>query len=83
MIFFFPMGVLLSLRFILQGMHYRHIPLISNSTEHVVKVFLSFLFVPLWGYAGASVAGLFSWMLCTLLSLLCYIRIMKEEQIHS
>lgn len=56
MIFFFPLGVLLTLRMTLQGINYKTIPLISSSMELVIKILASFVFVPLWGYAGASVA---------------------------
>ena len=50
MIFFFPLGVLLTLRMTLQGINYKTIPLISSSMELVIKILASFVFVPLWGY---------------------------------
>ena len=50
----------------LQGINYKTIPLISSSMELVIKILASFVFVPLWGYAGASVAEPFSWLLCML-----------------
>ena len=83
MIFFFPLGVLLTLRMTLQGINYKTIPLISSSMELVIKILASFVFVPLWGYAGASVAEPFSWLLCMLFLLFSYIRIMKKEKIYS
>ena len=58
-------------------------PLISSSMELVIKILASFVFVPLWGYAGASVAEPFSWLLCMLFLLFSYIRIMKKEKIYS
>ena len=83
MIFFFPLGVLLTLRMTLQGINYKTIPLISSSMELVIKILASFVLVPLWGYAGASVAEPFSWLLCMLFLLFSYIRIMKKEKIYS
>ena len=79
MIFFFPLGVLLTLRMTLQGINYKTIPLISSSMELVIKILASFVFVPLWGY----VAEPFSWLLCMLFLLFSYIRIMKKEKIYS
>ncbi len=45
--------------------------------ELVIKSLLLRLRPP-WGYAGASVAEPFSWLLCMLFLLFSYIRIMKE-----
>ena len=64
----------------LQGINYKTIPLISSSMELVIKILASFVFVPLWGYAGASVAEPFSWLLCMLFLLFSYIRIMKKRR---
>lgn len=83
MIFFFPLGVLLTLRMTLQGINYKTIPLVSSSLELIIKVLAAFVFVPLWGYVGASIAEPFSWLVCMLFLLVSYIRIMKKEKIYS
>ena len=83
MIFFFPLGILLIIRMTLQGINHKTIPLISSTMELIIKVLASFVFVPLWGYVGASIAELFSWLVCMLFLLFSYIRILKKERIYS
>ena len=81
MIFFFPLGVLLILRTTLQGIGHKILPLISSSLELIFKVIASFIFVPLWGYFGASIAEPFTWLICMVFLLFSYIRIMKQDGI--
>ena len=83
MIFFFPLGILLIIRMTLQGINHNTIPLISSTMELIIKVLASFVFVPLWGYVGASIAEPFSWLVCMLFLLFSYIRILKKERIYS
>ena len=83
MIFFFPLGILLIIRMTLQGINHKTIPLISSTMELIIKVLASFVFVPLWGYVGASIAEPFSWLVCMLFLLFSYIRILKKERIYS
>ena len=83
MIFFFPLGILLIIRMTLQGINHKTIPLISSTMELIIKVLASFVFVPLWGYVGASIAEPFSWLVCMLFLLFSYIRILKKEKIYS
>ena len=83
MIFFFPLGILLIIRMTLQGINHKTIPLISSTMELIIKVLASFVFVPLWGYVGASIAEPFSGLVCMLFLLFSYIRILKKERIYS
>ena len=83
MIFFFPLGILLIIRMTLQGINHKTIPLISSTMELIIKVLACFVFVPLWGYVGASIAEPFSWLVCMLFLLFSYIRILKKERIYS
>ena len=83
MIFFFPLGILLIIRMTIQGINHKTIPLISSTMELIIKVLASFVFVPLWGYVGASIAEPFSWLVCMLFLLFSYIRILKKEKIYS
>ena len=83
MIFFFPLGILLIIRMTLQGINHKTIPLISSTMELIIKVLASFVFVPLWGYVGASIAEPFPWLVCMLFLLFSYIRILKKERIYS
>lgn len=83
MIFFFPLGILLIIRMTLQGINHKTIPLISSTMELIIKILASFVFVPLWGYVGASIAEPFSWLVCMLFLLFSYIRILKKEKIYS
>lgn len=81
MVFFFPLGVLLILRTTLQGIGHKILPLISSSLELIFKVIASFVFVPLWGYVGASIAEPFTWLICMLFLSVSFIRIMKKERL--
>jgi putative MATE family efflux protein len=79
MIFFFPLGMLLILRTTLQGIGHKVLPLISSSLELIFKVIASFVFVPLWGYFGASIAEPLTWLICMIFMLISFLRIMKKE----
>ena len=81
MIFFFPLGILLILRTTLQGINHKVIPLVSSSLELLFKVICSFIFVPMWGYLGASIAEPVSWLICMVFLLVSYVRVMKKEKI--
>lgn len=83
MIFFFPLGVLLILRTTLQGIGHKVLPLISSSLELIFKVIASFVFVPMWGYFGASIAEPLTWLICMVFLLFSYISIMKREKLLS
>lgn len=81
MIFFFPLGVLLILRTSLQGIGHKILPLVSSSLELIFKVLAAFVFVPLWGYFGASIAEPFTWVICMVFLLISFVRIMKKEKL--
>lgn len=82
MIFFFPLGVLLILRTSLQGLGHKVLPLISSSLEMIFKVLAALVFVPLWGYFGASIAEPSTWLICMLFLLVSYRKVMKEEKLY-
>lgn len=81
MIFFYPLGILLILRTTLQGINHKILPLVSSSLELIFKIVASFVFVPLWGYFGASIAEPVTWLICMVFLLFSYVRIMKKEQL--
>ena len=81
MVFFFPLGVLLILRTTLQGIGHKILPLISSSLELIFKVIASFVFVPMWGYFGASIAEPSTWVICMIFLLISFLRIMKKEKL--
>ncbi len=81
MVFFFPLGVLLILRTSLQGIGHKILPLVSSSLELIFKVLAAFVFVPLWGYLGASIAEPFTWLICMVFLLVSFVRIMKEQKL--
>lgn len=83
MIFFFPLGLLLILRTSLQGLDHKILPLISSSFELIFKVICSFIFVPMWGYFGASIAEPFTWLICTIFLLVSFVQIIKKEKLIS
>ncbi len=83
MIFFFPLGILLILRTSLQGIGHKILPLFSSSLELLFKVLASFVFVPLWGYFGASIAEPSTWVICMVFLLISFVHIMKKEKLLS
>lgn len=81
MIFFFPLGMLLTLRTSLQGIGHKVLPLISSSFELIFKIVAAFLFVPMWGYFGASIAEPLTWLICMIFMLVSFIKVMKKENV--
>ncbi len=76
--FYIFLGILLVLRTSLQGIGRKISPLISSSLELFTKIIGAFVFVPRFGYVGASVAEPMSWFICMLFMLLVYCHIRKD-----
>ncbi len=76
--FYTFLGVLLILRTSLQGLGRKVTPLISSSLELIIKIIATFIFVPIFGYAGACIAEPFSWVICVVFMASVFWSIRKE-----
>lgn len=61
--FYFVLGLLFTLRFSIQSVDRKMLPIISSSMELASKIAAAYLFIPLWGYLGACIAEPLSWTL--------------------
>lgn len=61
--FYFVLGLLFTLRFLIQSVDRKMPPIISSSMELASKIAAAYLFIPLWGYLGACIAEPLSWTL--------------------
>ena len=51
----------------------------TESTNMIIKGVAAFIFVPLWGYFGASIAEPSTWLICMLFLLVSFVKVMKKE----
>ena len=73
-LFFFPaLGVLLSIRTLLQGIGKSQIPVISSTIELAFKVFATIYLIPKYQFLGASIAEPITWVLCSIFMLVYFI----------
>lgn len=59
-----PMGYLIILRNVLQGMCHRIAPLLCSSLELIGKVVFGFWIVPVFGYLAVCVCEPVTWIIC-------------------
>lgn len=67
--FYFPLGILISLRCALQGLGQKLLPLVSSGIEMVGKIFFTIFLIPVYGYTAVIFCEPFLWC-CMVLQLL-------------
>lgn len=64
--FFFPLGILIILRTMMQSMNHKVVPVLSSSIELGLKIFSALFVIPLVGYPGAAATEPVTWVVCAL-----------------
>ncbi len=77
---FFPLGALFILRYSMQAMGHKVLPVLSSTIELVVKVISAAVLVPAFGYLGVAVTEPVIWCLCALFLGVFYITIGHQKQ---
>ncbi len=63
---FFPLGALFILRYSMQAMRHKVLPVLSSTIELVVKIISAAVLVPAIGYLGVAVTEPVIWCMCAL-----------------
>lgn len=77
---FFPLGALFILRYSMQAMGHKVLPVLSSTIELVVKIISAAVLVPTIGYLGVAVTEPVIWCLCALFLAVFYVTIGHQKQ---
>lgn len=77
---FFPLGALFILRYSMQAMGHKVLPVLSSTIELLVKVFSAAVLVPSLGYMGVAVTEPVIWCLCAAFLAVFYITTGHQKQ---
>ena len=77
---FFPLGALFILRYSMQAMGHKVLPVLSSTIELVVKIISAAVLVPAIGYLGVAVTEPVIWCMCALFLAVFYVTIGHQKQ---
>lgn len=72
-LFFFPLGVLFVLRYSMQALGHKVVPVLSSGIEFAMKIVFAFAIVPKLGYWGVVITEPVTWVMCAATLALVYI----------
>lgn len=78
-LFFFPLGVLFVLRYSMQALGHKALPVISSAIELSLKFVFAFAVVPSLGYWGVIMTEPVTWVLCALLLAASYLTVGRQR----
>ena len=71
-IFFFPLGILFVLRYSMQALGHKVVPVLSSGIEFSMKIVFAFAIVPNLGYWGVIITEPVTWVMCAVTLLIVY-----------
>lgn len=77
---FFPLGALFILRYSMQAMGHKVLPVLSSTIELVVKVVSASVLVPILGYLGVAITEPVIWCLCAAFLAFFYVTVGHQRQ---
>lgn len=77
---FFPLGVLFILRYSMQSMGHKVLPVLSSAIEMAVKVVSAAVLIPSLGYLGVAVTEPAIWCVCAVFLCICYVTIGHQKR---
>ncbi len=73
-----PMGILVIIRNVLQGMQHQTAPLIASGMELVIKVLFAVWLVPNYGYEMVCICEPVAWIICMCFILIAFFKVRAE-----
>jgi len=61
--FFIPLSLVMIYRFLIQGMGFGTLAMVAGVCEMLARIIAAFVFVPFFGFVGASLSGPLAWLL--------------------
>ncbi|MDC7126172.1 MAG: MATE family efflux transporter [Spirochaetales bacterium] len=84
--FYFPLAILNSIRFLIQGMGFSSLALCSGILEMIARTVIAIVAVPLWGYIAVCMASPVAWILADIFLIpaffLC-LRLLKKKSVYA
>ncbi len=77
---FFPLGALFILRYSMQAMGHKVLPVLSSAIELAVKILSAAVLVPAMGYLGVAVTEPVIWCLCAVFLAVFYATVGHQKQ---
>ena len=78
--FFFPLGALFILRYSMQAMGHKVLPVLSSTIELVVKIISAAVLVPSVGYLGVAVTEPVIWCICAAFLAVFYVTVGHQRE---
>lgn len=78
--FFFPLAVVIAVRFLIQGLGYSKLAIIAGVCEMAARTAASFLLVPHFGFDAVALASPLAWIAADVFLVIAYRRIMRNLQ---
>ena len=77
---FFPLGALFILRYSMQAMGHKVLPVLSSAIELIVKIISASVLVPALGYLGVAITEPVIWCLCAAFLAVFYVTVGRQRQ---
>ena len=77
---FFPLGALFVLRYTMQAMGHKVLPVLSSTIELTVKIFSAAFLVPAAGYPGVAITEPVIWCVCAAFLAVFYVTVGHQKE---
>lgn len=78
--FYIPLCLVNTMRFLIQGMGYSVVAILSGACEMVARALVGLLLVPVMGYLGACLASPLAWLLADTFLILTYYKVIRKAE---
>ena len=79
-LFYFPLALVNNIRFLIQGMGYSMLAIMSGVSEMIARALAGFLLVPVFGFVAAGFASPLAWVLADIFLIVAYFKVMKKTE---
>lgn len=79
-LFYFPLALVNNIRFLIQGMGYSMLAILSGVSEMIARALAGFLLVPVFGFVAAGFASPLAWVLADIFLIVAYFKVMKKTE---
>lgn len=80
-VFYFPLALVNIIRFLIQGMGYSKLAIVSGVFEMIARAVVGFAFVPVFGYTAACFASPLAWIMADVFLIPAYRHVYKKTAV--
>ena len=79
-IFYFPLSLVNNIRFLIQGMGYSMLAILSGVSEMIARALAGFILVPVFGFAAVGFASPLAWVMADVFLIIAYYKVMERTE---